>query len=127
MTLKEVNTENLDNLFNYRQLHQLYNMEISSALPIPTPPPPKKNPKQNKIHPKKFLIFWEMELSSLNIKKIHIFSQRKAFLIFFQKKSFLIFLEMKLCTSHPNPPPKKTKKIYPPKNYLYFEHGTFLL
>ena len=44
-----------------------------------------------------------MELSSLDIKKIHIFSQTKAFLIFFQKKSFLIFPEMEPCTSQPKP------------------------
>ena len=48
-----------------------------------------------------------MEFPSLNIKNIHIFSQKKTFLIFSQKKSFFIFLEMEPCTSHPNP--KKAK------------------
>ena len=41
---------------------------------------------------KKFLVFPEMELSSSNIKKILILSQKKA---------FLIFLETKPCTFHP--------------------------
>ena len=45
----------------------------------------KKNPPR-----KKFLIFWEMELSDLKIEK---------FLIFSQKKAFLIFREMEPCTS----------------------------
>ena len=61
-----------------------------------------------------------MELSSSNIKKILIFSQRKSFLIFSQKKTFLIFSqkkaflmfpEMKPCTFWPQPSkffPKKT-------------------
>ena len=42
-----------------------------------------------------------MELSSSNIKKILIFSQKKAFLIFSQKEVFLIFLEMEPCTFQP--------------------------
>ena len=50
------------------------------------------NPKiTKKMHTKKFLIFPEMKLSSSNIKKILIFSQKKTFLIFSQKKAFLIF------------------------------------
>ena len=35
-----------------------------------------------------------MELSSSNIKKNLIFSQKKAFHIFSQKKAFHVFLEM---------------------------------
>ena len=45
------------------------------------PNPPKK---QKKFTRKKFLIFPEMELSSSNIKKILIFSQKKAFYIFLE-------------------------------------------
>ena len=43
---------------------------------------------KNKKNPllKKFLIFREMELSNSKIKKIVIFSQKKAFLTFSQKK-----------------------------------------
>ena len=44
---------------------------------------PRQDQKNNKNPPRKrFLIFSEMELSSSNIKKIRIFSQKKAFLIF---------------------------------------------
>ena len=39
-----------------------------------------------------------MELSSSNIKKILIFSQKKAFLIFSQKKAFLKFPKTEPCT-----------------------------
>ena len=39
-----------------------------------------------------------MELSSYNIKKIVILSQKKTFLIFPQKKGFLMFPEMEPCT-----------------------------
>ena len=49
----------------------------------------KKNPP-----PKKFLVFWEMELSGSNIIFFVIFSQKKAFLIFRETetlKTFLIF------------------------------------
>ena len=59
-----------------------------------------------------------MELSSLNIKIIYIFSQMKAFLIFFQKKSFVVFLEMEPSTSHPNPPKKQKKSTQ--KKFLIF-------
>ena len=69
-------------------------------------PPPKKQTNNNNNkknpHPKKFLIFSEVELSSSNIKKILIFSLGKAFLIFYQKKAFLLFPEMEFCTSQPN-------------------------
>ena len=53
-----------------------------------------------------------MELSSYNIKKILIFSQKKGFLIFSQKKAFLRFPEMEPCAFQPkleqqkNPPIK---------------------
>ena len=46
-----------------------------------------KNPSQ-----KKFLTFLEMDLSSSNIKKVLIFSQRKAFLISSQKKKNFSFI-----------------------------------
>ena len=54
----------------------------------------KRNRKQkqfsgNRNPQNKFLVFQETELSSSNIKKILIFSQKKA---------FLIFLEMEPCT-----------------------------
>ena len=61
--------------------------------PGQAPPPPTKNPPG-----KKFLIFWEMELSCSNTKKILIFSQRNAFLIFSQNKYFLIFPKTEPCT-----------------------------
>ena len=58
----------------------------------------KKTKKRN--HPKKILKFFkflkkisflEMKFSSSSIKKVLIFSQKKAFLVFFQKKAVLIF------------------------------------
>ena len=68
-----------------------------------------------------------MELSSSNIKKILIFSQKKAFLIFWKMelsdskvKKRLIFLETKPCTSQPKPK-KKKKKIHPNKISLLQE------
>ena len=67
-----------------------------------------KNRKNKKNLPrKKFLIFPEMELSSSNIKKILIFSQ---------KKVFLIFPKMEPCTFQP----KLEKKKNPPgeKSYI---------
>ena len=63
-----------------------------------------------------------MELSSLNIKKIHIFSQTKAFLIFFQKKSFLIFPEMEPCTSQPKP-----KLLIAFAYFITISSGAFIL
>ena len=65
-----------------------------------------------------------MELSSSNIKKILIFSQKKAFLIFWKMelsdskvKKRLIFLETKPCTSQPKP--KKKKKKNPPQQNFF--------
>ena len=52
---------------------------------------PPKNKKKNPPR-KKFYIFSGKEFSCSDIKKILIFSQRKA---------FLIFSQMKLCTFHP--------------------------
>ena len=80
----------------------------------------KKN-KKNQPR-KKILLFWEMELSTSNIKKIILtFSQKK--LLYFLKRKlllyFLIFLEMEPCTSQPKPK-KKIKKNPPRKNSLYF-------
>ena len=63
---------------------------------------PKPPQKSIKTHPKKILIFPEMELSSSNIKKILIFSQKKAFLILFS-------------------PSLKSKKIHPGK--IYYTSG----
>ena len=51
-------------------------MELPSALPSPSP---KKQKKCTRI---KSLMLARMELSSSNIKKILIFSQKKAFLTF---------------------------------------------
>ena len=65
-----------------------------------------------------------MKLSSSNINKILIFSQRKVFLIFSQKKSFLIFPKTEPCTSQPNP--KQIKRSTPKKNSLYFQKRNFL-
>ena len=61
------------------------------------PKPPKKTKKSTR---NKFLVFPEMELSSSNIKRIHIFAQKKA-LIFSQKKAFLTFPKMEPCTFKP--------------------------
>ena len=59
-------------------------MELPSIIPIPNPQKTKK-----KSTPKKSLIFPEMDLSSLNIKKnSYIFS----------KKAFLIFMKTEPCT-----------------------------
>ena len=54
-----------------------------------------------------------MQLSSSNIKKILIFSQKKAFFIFSQKRAFLTFPEMEPCTFHPKL--KKQEKSIPGK------------
>ena len=51
-------------------------MQISSN----SQPNPPKIRKKSTL--KKFIIIPEMELSSFNIKKIRIFSQKKVFLIF---------------------------------------------
>ena len=64
-----------------------------------------------------------MELSCSNIKKLLIFSQRKAFLIFCQKKAFVIFQETET---------SKKKSSYfgkrkPRKNSLYFRIRNFLI
>ena len=60
-------------------------------------PHPTKNKKSEKkiLSWIKFLLFPEMKLSSFNIKKKIIFSQRKTFLIFSQRKTFLIFSQNK--------------------------------
>ena len=58
-----------------------------------------------------------MELSSANINKILIFSQKEAFLIFSLKKVFLIFQEMEPCTFQL----KIEKQKSPPReSFLYF-------
>ena len=69
-----------------------------------------------------------MELSSSNIKKVLIFSQKKAFLIFrkielsdSKVKKRLIFLEMKTCASQPKS--KKKKKNPPQQNFFTLENG----
>ena len=64
---------------------------------------------------KDFLIFQEMELSSSNIKKNLIFSQ---------KKTLLMFLEMEPCTFQ-----TKLKKIKnpPQEKFLYFLKRKFFL
>ena len=46
---------------------------------------PSLKKKKKKLPQKKFLIFPEMELSSSNIKKILIFSQKTAVLMFQEK------------------------------------------
>ena len=58
-----------------------------------------------------------MELSSSNIEKILIFSQKKDFLIFSQKKAFLILL--KTGTLHFSAQACKPKNP-PRENLLYF-------
>ena len=73
----------------------LYFRKWSPALSIPNP-----NKLEKPIR-KKFLIFAVMELSSSNIEKILIFSQKKAFLIFSYKKVVLIFPETELSSSTP--------------------------
>ena len=69
-----------------------------------------------------------MELSSSNIKKVLIFSQKKAFLIFrkielsdSKVKKRLIFLEMKTCASQPKS--KKKKKNPPQQNFFTLGNG----
>ena len=74
-----------------------------------------------------------MELSSSNIKKILIFSEKKAFLLFSQKKLFLYFLKRNLffyflmfyeAESPSSPlPPKKIifEEIETLKNFLYLK------
>ena len=58
-----------------------------------------KRAKNKKNSPrKKFHIFPEIELPSSNIKKILIFSQKKASLIFSQKEAFPIFPKTEPCT-----------------------------
>ena len=56
-------------------------MELRNAL-FKLKPKNKKNPPR-----KKFLVFSEIKLSSNNITKSIIFSQKKAFLIFWERKT----------------------------------------
>ena len=73
--------------------------------------PSSKNKKKTLL--KKFLyflIFWQVELFSSNIKKFFIFSQEKPFLIFRETetpKKFLIFQETKFTYISGNRNPKK--------------------
>ena len=60
-------------------------------------PPPQVN----------FLIFQEIELPNSNIKKLIVFSQKKA---------FFIFPEMESCSFQPKLKKKKKKKQNTPKN-----------
>ena len=91
--------------------HIMPYQELPGAFPTPSPK------KQKKSTPKKKVIFLKTEHSSSNIKKILIFSQKRAFFIFFQKKVFLTFPEMKPCTFHLK---LKNKKIPLRENFLNF-------
>ena len=91
--------------------------------------PSSKN-RENQLRKKflYFLTFQEMKLSSSNIKKFFIFSQKKAFLIFGETetpKKFLIFQE----TSYISGSNFELKKILKNplwKNVLYFGKWNFL-
>ena len=61
-----------------------------------------------------------MEVSSSNIKKILIFSQKKTFLMFSQKKAFLIFPKTERCTFQSKL--EKEKIIHPEKNSYISEN-----
>ena len=66
---------------------------------------PSSSPKNKKYPPcKKLLIFPEMGLSSSNIKKILIFSQKKAFLTFPEMEPYTFQTNF---TPSPTPTPKK--------------------
>ena len=65
-------------------------------------PPPQVN----------FLIFQEIELPNSNIKKLIVFSQKKA---------FFIFPEMESCSFQPKLKKKKKKNNLPPKIFLVFD------
>ena len=75
------------------------------------------------------IVFSEMELSSSNMKKILIFSQREVFLIFSQKKDFLIFPKME--PSHFSAQALKIKELHlgkrkSRKNFIFnFLHQNF--
>ena len=75
---------------------------------LPLLPKKKTNKKTNKKSTrKKFLVFSEMDLSSPNIKKILIFSQKKAFLIFsYISENSTLYFSAQVC---------KIKKIHPMK------------
>ena len=79
-----------------------------AQLPKHTKKPPKNPPR------KKFLAFPGMKLSSPNIKKFLLSSQKKTFLIFSQKNTFLIFPG--------NPCPEiYTSGKETPTNFLYLK------
>ena len=69
-----------------------------------------------------------MELSSSNIKKIIIFSQKKAFLISYQKKDSVVFSKMKACTFWSQPSKFFLKKIifFLEKIYCFLKRKLFL-
>ena len=71
---------------------------------LPLLPKKKTNKKSTR---KKFLVFSEMDLFSPNIKKILIFSQKKAFLIFsYISENSTLYFSAQVC---------KIKKIHPMK------------
>ena len=78
-----------------------------------------------------FLTFQEMKLSSSDIKKFLIFSQKKAVLIFQETetpKKFLIFQETELSyISGSNFSSPKSKKNPLLKSFLYFAKWSFLV
>ena len=66
-----------------------------------------------------------MKHSSFNIKKILVFSQKKAFFVFSQGKAFIIFPEMEPCTFQSKHNPSGEKFLYfrkwkLRKSFLYF-------
>ena len=73
--------------------------------------------KNKKIQTKKFLIFWEMELSCSNVKKNYIFS-KKSFSYIFSKEIFFYISK--------NGALPKNKKRPPQKNSLYFRKWNVL-
>ena len=95
--------------------------ETPGTLPSPSPKKLKKNP-----YPQKFLIFREMKLFALILKKILYFLKRKLFLYFLKKSFFLHFINKKLFLYFLKwrpalfTPNSKNKRNPPRENFLYF-------
>ena len=87
---------------------------------------PKKHKKKSPH--KKFLIFPEIKFSSSNIKRIVIFSPKKAFLMLSQKKAVLMFWET-FYISVSNFPVRKSKLFYtfPYKEAIFSKLKYFLI
>ena len=89
---------------------------------------PKVSRNKTNLRWKKFLVFQKMELSSSNIKKLLIFSQKKAFLIFPKKEPCTFQIKLKKIKQST---PRKFlifQEMETPKEFLIFsQYKAFLI